>query len=232
MRFFLPIILYILFSPFYISPANAYQMQDSSIQIRSEDLSIFSNDPNITLIPSPTAFLKNRQIKRVLAEKPSSLRLSLENLLIDYGELEATNPIIRSTRITINSTENSRFTVLAWQDHALSGQDGSVIADTSCDNGSCTEVTAAPWQTPLTYGFGYRCENVEGQPCEKNIASDHTRYKQFADASIKEKEQKILRSTNLTNRYTADMIYKVNIPASQPPVGYSNTVSYLLVPGF
>lgn len=161
---------------------------------------------------------------------PSSFSFTLSQNTIDFGILSATNPVIRTTNLTIASPA-SPYQVLGSEDHALLSASNAVIPDTTCDNGSCTEITSAEWSNTLTYGFGYRCEDVKGTGCASAF-SDPNSYRQFADRSKGETPQPVMASDIKGKNDEAKILYKVNIPGTQQTGSYSNEITFIATPTF
>lgn len=165
----------------------------------------------------------------------SPFTFSISETLIYFGEFSPTNPITRSNKLSVQSGSTNGYSVIAFANRELwalaSSEVAELIPDTSCDNGLCSEFSPAPWTNILTYGFGYRCDNVIGTPCGKGF-SDSTFYKQFANSSKNEIPQKVLSTTNGKIDKIAQITYKVNISGAQPLGSYNNTITYIAIPNF
>ena len=151
--------------------------------------------------------------------------------MIDYGILTPTNNIYRTTNLALSNLQNG-FIVIASEDHplAISASDTN-IPDTTCDNGSCSDITSALWQDTLTYGFGYHCDNVAGNNCPVDFKLDNY-YKQFSDLSTKKIPQIIMSSELPQSNAEAQITYKINTSKSQPNGSYANTITYIASPGY
>ena len=150
--------------------------------------------------------------------KPDAFSFSLSQNVIDFGKLTATNPVLRDISLTI--TSKSSYQILTSQDHPLRTKNNLIIPDTTCDNGSCSEITEAPWANTLTYGFGYRTDAMQDDM-----------YKQLADLSRNEAFQSVLQGGNVQNRQSK-FTYKVNISGTQTPGAYSNSVTIIATPDY
>jgi len=148
---------------------------------------------------------------------------------ISFGILSATNPIIRTTNITISSPIG--YQVFGSANHPLQNTTNAVIPDTTCDNGQCSETIPAVWTNTLTYGFGYRCDDVDGRNCDVDFKEEAS-FKQFANLKTREYTQPIMHSGKATKSSESKITYKLNISGTQAPGSYSNTVTYLAVPNF
>lgn len=149
---------------------------------------------------------------------------------ISFGSLDANSPVLRTQTLQISNGSAYGYNVYASENHPL--QSGSnTIPDTTCDNGSCTQTISAPWINTLTYGFGYRCDNVVGTDCASGF-SGATNYKQFSDSSIHESAQSVMGSQNVGRNRQVQITYKINISATQPGGTYNNTITYLAIPSY
>ncbi len=159
-------------------------------------------------------------------------RFSISQTQIDFGTLTPTNPITRTNTLTISNGSANGYQVTAFENHQLlNPANGMTIPDTTCDNGLCTETTSAQWSNTLTYGFGYRCDNVTGSDCATGFTNS-SYYKQFADASLNESPQSVMVGTNVGRSKKVQITYKVNISGTQPAGTYTNTITYVATPTF
>lgn len=162
---------------------------------------------------------------------PEPFTFSLDQLLVDFGLLSPTNPIIRSNAVTINQGSANGYTFQIFENRQLSTEDKqSLIPDTSCDNGSCTQEIASSWQTLLSYGLGYRCENVSGSSCISGF-NDTSHYKRLPSMQNNEKPEVVLISNN-NKSSQANIIYRLNVANTQKNQLYTNTVTYIASPNY
>ncbi len=148
---------------------------------------------------------------------------------IDFGSLIATNPVERTNTLTISNGSASGYQVTASENHALlSPGIGKTIPDTACDDGLCTPSNATEWSNSLTYGFGYRCDNLSGTDCPTDFSSSNY-YRPF-DASPSAKV--VMSGTNVGRTKQAQITYKVNISGTQEAGVYTNVITYIATPTF
>ncbi len=170
--------------------------------------------------------------KNTASAAPFSVSLSSD--IIDFGILTPTNPIIRTVNLSIQSSLPLGYSVLAFENHPLkndSDVSGDFIPDTTCDNGTCNQERANEWINPLTFGFGYRCDNVIGSGCD-NSFSNANFYKPLANAFILHYPQSVMKSQE-SKESVIRLSYKVNISKTQKTKeGYNNTITYISVPNF
>lgn len=242
-KFTISLVLYVLLSNFHTSPAFALTMSNSNYEIQMSNLDMTAGKPsnsNYKLLntggqtaPGPYTN-SNYQVKSGFEYiyPLQNFTFALSTTAIDFGILSATNPVTRTNNITISNQSASGYQVTAYENHQLSiPPNGSLIPDTSCDNGSCTETTAALWTNTLTYGFGYRCDNITGSDCASGFTTTDY-YKQFADNSKSETPQAVMSGTNVGSNKQIQITYKVNISRTQPPGTYTNNIIYIATPTF
>jgi hypothetical protein len=168
-----------------------------------------------------------------LASNPlNPFTFSMSSDLIDFGILSATNPISRTSTITISNAPMG-YEVLGSENHQLQTGNVQFIPDTTCDDGTpCSETIPGTWASVTTFGFGYHCENLNNFICD-NTSSDSSLYKHFADTLVGQEPQQIVQSINNANKTSqATITYKVNISGNQQNGLYSNEVTYLAVPNY
>lgn len=155
---------------------------------------------------------------------------SISNTAINFGVLTPGEPITRATRLTVSNGSALGYQVTTSENTALRVHSSGVdIQDTTCDAGTCSETTSAAWSSPLTYGFGYRCDNVSGSDCSSGFTTG-TFYKQFANLEKSESPQVVMSSLNVGTSRQSDITYKVNISATQPAGLYQNIIMYIATP--
>lgn len=154
---------------------------------------------------------------------------SITNTDINFGTLTANNPVTRTSNLTISNGSAAGYSVTASENHQLLvPATGAIIPDTTCDDGTCTESTSAAWTNSLTYGFGYRCDNVTGTDCASGFTTS-TFYKQF-DASPSAKT--VMSGANVGRNKETQITYKVNISTTQAAGLYTNIIMYIATPTF
>lgn len=226
---FTPVVV-LLIALFVVSPTvirKASAANGSSIQIQSVEFSDEQPTPTPQVVKQPTP--ENKPLFTVSKEYPVSakntLQLFLSDRLIDFGQLSPSNPINRALSIKFNNASLPTSGVFAWEDHPLEQPNGSVIPDTTCDNGSCSESIAAPWTSELTYGFGYRCELSDGTSCLSQD-TEPTTYKQFSNYSASEPFALI------TQAKESKIVFQVNTAGAQQDGVYTTSITLVANPGF
>ena len=221
--------------------AVAQTMSNQNYIIQTEGINAVSNttlDANNLKPETENLSLKNNEgvnfkTKSGFDNTPSSpFSLSLSSDIVDFGILSPTNPIIRNLDLSIDSISTQGYSVIAYEDHPLkiSSQSKEFIPDTTCDNGQCSEENADLWINTLTFGFGYRCDNITRTDCDSSFSKSNF-YKDFADSSNEEASHSIMTGIGAKNN-NVRLSYKVNIPGTQAQGIYSNIINYIAVPNF
>lgn len=154
---------------------------------------------------------------------------SISSLFIDFGPLAPGTPVTRTNTLTVTNFSAYGYSVLVRENHPLRvNATGISIPDTTCDSGTCTETTSALWTSVLTYGFGYRCDNLSGTNCVTDFSTANT-YKQFASSESAELAQPVMTGTSGKN-LQSQITYKVNVSSTQAAGEYENQITYIAVP--
>ncbi len=158
---------------------------------------------------------------------PFSFSISQTN--IDFGSISPTIAVVRSNNLTVSNGSAFGYTVTASENHPLLvASSGQMIPDTSCDAGTCNTTTAALWNSPSTFGFGYRCDNVSGTDCDSQFSTANF-YKPFAASPS---AVTVMSSTNVGRSRQSQITYKVNISNTQAAGLYTNIVNFIATPSF
>lgn len=168
--------------------------------------------------------------ENVVSTLPFSASLSSD--LTDFGALSPTNPIIRTVDLNVYSLSTSGYSVIASENHPLQN-DNQIIPNTTCDNGECGHENAQAWTNTLSFGFGYRCDNIVGIDCDSSFsnAEGPNFYKHFADESNSVIPQSVMAGIGAKQK-DVRMSYKVNVSGNQSQGVYTNVITYIAVPSF
>ncbi|MDO8583141.1 MAG: hypothetical protein Q7R51_01275 [bacterium] len=216
---------------------EAQTMTNNDYIIKTENLNPFSNsteqsEDSVAKETNPSISEGvNFRVKSGFENIKSSLSFSasLSTDLIDFGDLSPTNPIIRTVDLSILNPPAYGYSVMASENNPLKS-DTTTIPDTNCDNGECNHETSGIWTNTLTYGSGYRCDNLTGSDCDSSFLNPDF-YKHFADASNSQSSQSVMSGSGKENK-SARLSYKVNIPGSQTQGTYTNIITFIAVPNF
>lgn len=156
---------------------------------------------------------------------------------INFGTLTPGEAVKRTHTLTVTNGSAYGYQVTASENHALRHfPSGIDIPDTTCDSGTCNETTAALWSNPLTYGFGYRCDDTQGADCSTDFSTLDF-YKQFANVEKSGAPQTVMLGTqvtespNITTKIST-ITYKVNVSSTQAAGTYQNIITYIATPTF
>jgi hypothetical protein len=211
---------------------DSYQLDTNIITQPTET----PNQPNINISQNQNPNLisgPNYQAILGFEDKNSKdpFLFSISETNIDYGEISPTDPIVRSNLLTVSATPTYGYTIQSYENHALRNETSqALIPDTTCDTGTCNSAVSAAWNGTLTYGFGYRCDQVSSSNYCADGFLDPTYFKQFAKAE-NEQPQNIMQG-GASEKEQAQITYKINISAAQASGIYGNSLIYLAVPNF
>lgn len=148
---------------------------------------------------------------------------------LDFGTVDPTSPVSRTNILDVLST-TSGYSVTTIENHSLQTASGSAIPDTTCDSGLCIPNSAAAWTSNLTYGFGFRCDNVLASDC---VTFQSGFYEPFANAQLAEASVIVMKNNSgAATDKQSQITYKVNVSGSQLPGVYTNTITYVATPNF
>jgi hypothetical protein len=184
-------------------------------------------NPTATPIPSKP-ITTSVQIGYTANQPQSDFRFSISDNVINFGAISPTDFITRKLQIIINGDASYFYTVTGYENHQLTSEKNQIIPNTTCDDGNCTDELAGIWNDTLTFGFGYHCATIEGNDCYGNF-QDSDSYKKFAVGGDNENGETILAG-NTAQEKKVNIVYKINVPGSQAPGNYQNTITYLALP--
>ncbi len=233
--FFIIWILIFNFSPpvggltFNLNEAYSSESSSDDWTIQVDELNINSRIPIGT--PKKELTKKNSSADSTNpVESNIPLTFTITNSILSFGILSPTTPVYRTTNIYIKNFIKGTI-VTAYEDHPLLISATSMtIPDSTCDNGSCSETTSSLWENTLTYGFGYRCDDIIGKSCPVDFGLKNY-YRQFSDLSKNELTQ-VIMSENTSSNIEAQITYKINTSKTQTKGSYSNTITYIASPGY
>ena len=229
-----------LFIGLFLSRAAGQTMSNKDYTIKMQEFNAVSgavtNGDQSTL--SPFGAQGAAVSENIASSLPFSASLSSD--IIDFGSLIPTNPIIRTADLSVYSLSLYGYSVIASEDHPLKmnpDASGVNIPDATCDNGECSQEKAGAWINTLTYGFGYRCDNMTGFDCDSSFSnaegtpSGPNFYKHFADTSNAQPPQSVMAGIGAKNK-DVRLSYRVNISGTQAIGIYNNIITYIAIPNF
>jgi hypothetical protein len=211
------------------APASAQIMSNQDYILN------FNPAPNVaateSAIKNPDSIKQKNVNSKVITTKPFSIQLSSD--IVDFGTLIPTNPIIRTVDLAIENPPIYGYSIVAYENEppSLTSQINNIfIPDTTCDDGQCSAQSASEWTNVLTYGFGYRCDNLSGTDCDDSFTNPNF-YKHFPNISNNDNLQPIMMGIGSKNTKTR-ISYKVNVSKAQNQGKYRNVITYIAVPSF
>jgi hypothetical protein len=145
---------------------------------------------------------------------------------VDFGVVSPNNPVTRTSELTVSNGSANGYTVTISADRQPTSGEGNVIPATTCDNGDCSENKASLWTSTLAYGFGFRCDNINGKECEASFLENYYKPLPISPSS------KIIMSGGIGKNKKSNAVYKVNISPSQQPGVYRNNITFIAAPTF
>lgn len=184
----------------------------------------FTPTPTTIIIPPKTSI----KIGYNNTQPESDFRFSISDNVVNFGLLSPTNFIIRKLGITVVGDPSYYYTIIGYENNQLQSEKKQIIPNTTCDDGNCTDEIAGIWTDTLTFGFGYHCENKQGKDCDSNF-NNKDMYKKISLGGNNGNGEAILTGNTFQEKQ-ATIVYKINIPGSQIPGNYKNTITYLALP--
>lgn len=215
-----------LFPPIVIAQTSS----NDNYQIDVEDIDI---NPQKTSFPTPQ---KSTNLSPILTinEDPKSiidnsfLSIFLDNTLLDFGPLGPGNPVTRTVELSVKT--NTGYQVVSYENHSPTNKKNASVPDTTCEDGQCTETQESLWKNTLTYGFGFRCDNLMDSDCI-GFTQDNF-YRQIANLSRKEHPASALSGVGSIDEKKAKLTFKINSSGTQEPGSYTNNIIIIALPDF
>lgn len=229
-----------LFIGLFLASAEAQTMSNQNYIIQTQDVNTVTNVSATTEKPEskPDPFTSegvNFKVRSGFENLVSVLpfSISLSSNIVDFGTLSPTNPVIRTVDLNVQSLAVYGYSVITFENKpltAIPSANKDFIPDTTCDNGGCSVENAAQWANALTYGFGYRCDNLAGLDCDKSFLKANF-YKHFPDIDSNDDPQSIVAGVGSENKEVR-ISYKINTSGNQTKGIYNNVITYIAVPNF
>jgi len=224
----------------YVGATNAQTMKNSNYRLEMGNLNSISGKPTGSNFKvsftsgqtganlfSGTNYKVRAGFQYIYSIIP--FRFSISNTFVDFGILSPTVSVLRTNQLTISNGSANGYQVLASQNHNLRvNARGTEIPATTCDSGTCNTTTSDVWTNSLTYGFGYRCDNITGTDCATGFASA-SNYKSFASSPS---AVAVMTGANVGRSKVTQITYKLNISNSQTAGLYTNIINYIAMPTY
>ena len=223
---------------FTIGNARANTMSNSEYKLDTSISNIYKDSQNNASHTQEKSIQTNPSViigenyKVIYPSNNSLFVLSISPKLIDYGILSPTNSVKRTSTITVLSQHLFGHTVTAVENNKLRNESSKTeIPDTSCDTGTCSVSRADLWNNSLTYGFGYRCDNLYDVPSCLNDFSNINYYKRFPNISESQNPYPVIQQTNAINS-KGQITYQLNVSRTQETDAYNNSIIFMAIPNF
>lgn len=229
-------IFVLLFVFLGVSSSLASSMTNSSYEIETivpgdnntskEDLI----EQKISEYPTSKIIKENKYnivIKNEENRIPFSISTSTNN--ISFGDIKPGEPIIRTHTLEVIPGSAPGYQIFSFINHSLQSSSKLEIPNATCDSGSCTSLLSDEWKLPLTYGFGYRCDNLIEQPCNSSFSKE--RYRRFSNEELNEKPAPFVK-VNSGSTSKSIISLKINLSNSQIKDSYQNIIYYIATSNF
>lgn len=225
----------------YPSISYAVTMENGSYQI---DSTINYSAQTKTDIPEPQENIKTSPQPRSTSGKNYTVTYGFDgipignffalknsNSKISFDTITPGEALERTTTLDIIPGSSGGFQLFTVEDKALTDKDKKIsIPDTTCDNGNCTNTLTDTWNSPLTYGFGFRCDDKNADTCS-DAFSENTSYRKIPNIELGDTAQVFADKTGIAPAQIK-ITYKINVSGSQPQGVYKNNVLLLASPLF
>jgi hypothetical protein len=208
-----------------IAFAQGVQIENPSVQIETEP-----NESSPAQFPvSDTHTLVSPKISFPLQSEARAITVSLTPLTIDFGQTHPGEPLTRTANLNVSKQIDLPVSIFVTQNHDLLSLENQSIAPTHCDNGSCTSFSGSEWKSPLTFGYGIRCEKSNTENGCSSTFKDSQSFIQIqneADAGI----NSVYVLHQNVSKGTLDFIFKLNLSPTASLASYENAVNITVVP--
>lgn len=153
----------------------------------------------------------------------------ISDLQMDLGELTDGAFGTDSHTMEITTRGAGGYTIYAYEQHPLRLQGGTdIIADTSCDSGTCTTSSAGVWTNPNIAGFGF---NIQGDDIPSDFVNN-TYFRPFANDEASAQMQPVMSSSNIALERTSTVTYQAAKAGDTAAGQFQTAVVYVAVPGY
>ncbi len=237
--------------PILNSPVHADSMESSQYQMKYVNI-----NSGADVYSSATATL-SATLGQLAAEEFSSsgyiikagfqyfysivpFTFSISRTRVDFGEMTDNVPATQGATLSVSFGGAGQYQVTASENGPLKQLSGpDYIPDTSCDDGTCNEITSRPWVLNSTEGFGY---SMSGDDIPTTfVTCGATCYRRFADTTVPETPQPVMSSQNVTVDLTSkpkniihqsDITFKLNVGPGRGAGTYQTVVNFIATPSY
>lgn len=153
----------------------------------------------------------------------------ISDLTMDLGELTDGAFGTDSHTMEITTRGAGGYTIYAYELHPLRHKNSSnIIANTTCDAGTCTNSSAGIWANPNIAGFGF---NIQGDDIPSDFVNN-TYFRPFANDEAAEAMQPVMFSPNIAVKRTSTVTYQAAKAGDTAAGEFETAVVFVAVPGY
>lgn len=160
--------------------------------------------------------------------KDAFFTFTISNSNSDFGEFNISTPQYTNTSLSVMPPANNfKFQITAYQENDFKTLAGNIFLNTNCNGGidTCSKSLAKAWTSNSAYGFGYNLSINNILPDFAN----NTFFRPFPKKVNKDNEV-LFFSNQIQNTTQTTVIYKINVPPSQPKGVYRTNIIFTALP--
>ncbi|MDO8557882.1 MAG: hypothetical protein Q7S09_01665 [bacterium] len=149
---------------------------------------------------------------------------------IPFGNISPNTFYIACQDVAIATNAGGGYSATCQEESPLKTSGGTIIPDTVCDAGGCTESAGASWTNASNNGFGHTCRNQVNNDCA-SAYSNGVSFRQFANISGGEAAQAFMASST-TASATGRVKFRLSRGSTQAAGAYRTVVTYIITPTY
>lgn len=159
---------------------------------------------------------------------PSGLTMNLSQMRINADPQPMDTVLESSLNVAVSSDTLYSYDLIAVQQRPLGTENGATIENTGCDVSSlpCTPSLGRPWNSPGSYGFGYR---LKGDDTDSDF-HDGFNYRPFPLNSKNQSPSILMQNINVKGTRQTQLFIKTVIPPSFQEGTYLGDISLITLP--
>lgn len=163
-------------------------------------------------------------------------RFSVSKTSINFGLIVPSTFYTDTARLTVSFGGAGQYQVTATELGPMITSFSTSIPDTTCNGGAdtCSETSAAVWNSTSTYGFGYNMSGVNSNG-DSLVPADFTNsnyFRPFTDRNANEAPAVVMSNSNVGVGESSIMTFKVNVSSTQAAGSYNTVINYVATPSF
>jgi hypothetical protein len=146
---------------------------------------------------------------------------------VPFGIVSLNTFYIGCQDLVVSTNASNGYSLTTQESSAMKTANGSsIIPDTTCDGGTCSESVAGAWINAAKNGLGHTCANQVNHDCSSAYSSG-TNFLQFANMAGGETAQAVMSSsTNATA--TGRIKLRLSAGLAQPAGDYTTLITYTI----